>query len=89
MELANPVLEVLARKSVSEDEKADSLKWLRYYLDFCSKYTYASHDHDSLQLFLLTLTSKRQCADQSDGKNRGKFVKGGQGYRENRHRSAC
>lgn len=41
-------------------EQAVSKKWLRYYLDFCSKYKHPPRDRDSLGSFLLKLASKGQ-----------------------------
>ena len=38
----------------------DSMKWLRYYLDFCAKYDEPPRDEDSLAPFLQKLASKRQ-----------------------------
>lgn len=38
----------------------ESLRWLRYYLDFCDKYRYPPRDPDSLQPFLQKLAAKGQ-----------------------------
>ncbi|MBT3193959.1 MAG: integron integrase [Verrucomicrobia bacterium] len=47
-------------------ESGDYLKWLRFYLDFCSKYEHAPRDRDSLQPFLSKLASKRQSTSQQE-----------------------
>ena len=36
------------------------LKWLRYYLDFCTKYSFKWSEKDSLPAFLIKLKSKNQ-----------------------------
>lgn len=36
------------------------LKWLRYYLDFCTKYSFKWSEKDSLSAFLIKLKSKKQ-----------------------------
>lgn len=36
------------------------LKWLRYYLDFCTKYSFKWSENDSLSAFLVKLKSKNQ-----------------------------
>jgi integron integrase len=46
--------------SVPPDRRADYLKWLRFYLDFCLKYHHAPRDEESLSPFLQKLTQKRQ-----------------------------
>lgn len=43
--------------------RSDAEKWLRFYLDFCSKYRHPPRDPDSLDPFLQKLTSKNQSAD--------------------------
>ena len=40
------------------------LKWLRFYLDFCLKYSYPPRDVDSVQPFLFKLAAKGQ-ADEA------------------------
>ena len=46
--------------SVPQDQRADYLKWLRFYLDFCLKYHHAPRDEESLSPFLQKLASKSQ-----------------------------
>jgi hypothetical protein len=36
------------------------MKWLRYYLDFCTKYSFAWSESDSLSAFLIKLQNKNQ-----------------------------
>lgn len=36
------------------------MKWLRYYLDFCTKYSFPWSEDDSLPAFLIKLKSKNQ-----------------------------
>ena len=45
-------------------EWANYLKWLRYYLDFCAKYSHSPRDNDSLPEFLQKLASKNQTPQQ-------------------------
>jgi len=40
--------------------RADYMKWLRYYLDFCFKYRHPPREPDSLMPFLQKLSSKNQ-----------------------------
>ena len=49
--------------AVPPDQRADYLKWLRYYLDFCLKYHHAPRDEESLSPFLQKLASKRQAPE--------------------------
>ena len=49
---------------VPQREQWDYLKWLRYYLDFCSKYRHAPRDDDSLAPLLEKLSSKNQSLDR-------------------------
>ncbi len=41
-------------------------KWLRYYLDFCQKYSFLCEQTDSLPLFLGKLQEKKQTAVQQE-----------------------
>jgi integron integrase len=50
----------LAASAVSPSERADSRKWLRFYLDFCEKYGHAPAATGSLPLFLAKLRQKGQ-----------------------------
>lgn len=52
--------EYLADAGVPGQEHRAYRKWLRYYLDFCSKYRHAYGEASSVPLFLAKLKSKRQ-----------------------------
>lgn len=49
-------------KDQGVDQRLQSfyLKWLRYYLDFCTKYSFKWSEKDSLPAFLIKLKSKNQ-----------------------------
>jgi len=51
-ELEVPFLELVAVKGDAKQSRADYLKWLRYYLDYCAKYGHPPRERDSLALFL-------------------------------------
>lgn len=36
------------------------MKWLRYYLDFCTKYSFEWSKNDSMSAFLINLQNKNQ-----------------------------
>ncbi len=63
-ELEEPFLRIVDSRSLSNYDRGDYLKWLRYYLDFCAKYGNPPRDCDSLPLFLQKLASKRQSTKQ-------------------------
>jgi len=46
--------------SVNEDDFANYLKWLRYFLDFCEKYHVAGDEPERIDLFLNKLQQKGQ-----------------------------
>jgi len=50
--------------SVDSDLRADYMKWLRFYLDFCFKYRHPPRDPESLTPFLQKLASKHQSEAQ-------------------------
>jgi integron integrase len=50
----------LAQKGVNANEHRFYLKWLRYYLDFCAKYSFEKNNADSLSAFLIKLQQKNQ-----------------------------
>lgn len=54
----------MARESVAQAQHADYLKWLRFYLDFCDKYTHQPRDRESLPLFMRKLQEKDQAIAQ-------------------------
>ncbi len=51
-------------KGISDNEFADHLKWLRYFLDFCEKYQIRGNDTDRLELFLDKLQQKGQTEEK-------------------------
>lgn len=62
--IQTPYVAFLKNKNVSSEEIPDYLKWLRFYLDFCSKYSHASSGKNSLKLFTLKLKQKNQTENQ-------------------------
>jgi hypothetical protein len=45
------------------------MKWLRYYLDFCTKYSFEWSKNDSMSAFLINLQNKKSMAiDAGSGK---------------------
>jgi len=50
----------LRGKPVSISEHGLYIKWLRYYLDFCLKYDFATAQRESLAHFLRKLQEKKQ-----------------------------
>jgi hypothetical protein len=56
----------LARSNIAKTYESFYLKWLRFYLDFCQKYSYKSEDALSLPKFIEKLKTK----NQSDAKCR-------------------
>ncbi|MDX9708497.1 MAG: integron integrase [Trichloromonas sp.] len=61
--LAN-FLTILAKRAVPTDQRADYVKWLRYYLDFCSKYSPPDSRAERVRLFVAKLREKRQTPDR-------------------------
>ncbi len=56
--------EMLNRRSVPFGLHQYYFKWLRYYLDYCSKYHLPDKSSKSLTQFLLKLKEKKQTDDQ-------------------------
>ena len=54
----------LRTRGVPNTEQAAYVKWLRYYLDFCSKYHFPEDQRGSLAHFLHKLEEKRQTKAQ-------------------------
>jgi integron integrase len=54
----------LGTLSLSNNERQDWLKWLRFYLDFCAKYRYPPREKESLQQFLHKLGKKKQSGER-------------------------
>jgi len=63
-DLARLYESLLARKGVAVKERPYFHKWLRYYLDFCQKYSRAPADQGSVPAFDEKLRSKNQSEDQ-------------------------
>ncbi len=59
-EIAQQFESMLAKHSVPSAQHTFYKKWLRYYLDFCSKYHFADASSKSLPQFLKKLREKRQ-----------------------------
>jgi integron integrase len=55
---------LLIEKGVDEKNHHLYLKWLRYYLDFCLKYTFNQSDRESLREFIDKLREKNQTSQQ-------------------------
>jgi integron integrase len=51
---------ILLNKKMPQKLHSDYLKWLKFYLDFCSKYNFKKDNHESLQRFLNKLKQKSQ-----------------------------
>ncbi len=49
---------------IPQAEQRKFLKWLRFYLDFCSKYHHAPKNPESAGAFMAKLSQKRQTLDQ-------------------------
>jgi len=52
------------KSDITLDQYGHCKKWLRYYLDFCKKYTHSYTDSKSLLLFLEKLKRKKQTPAQ-------------------------
>jgi len=63
-DLARLYESLLARKGVAVKERPYFHKWLRYYLDFCQKYSLAPADRGSVPAFGEKLRSKNQSEAQ-------------------------
>ena len=55
---------LLIQKAVPEKDHPYYRKWLRYYLDFCKKYSLRQSDKKSLIPFIRNLKEKRQTSHQ-------------------------
>jgi hypothetical protein len=55
---------ILTERSVPDGLHNYYKKWLRYYLDFCAKYSHPVVSEGSIQLFLDKLREKNQTAEQ-------------------------
>jgi len=50
----------LSANGIDQSQHRFYLKWLRYYLDFCTKYSFKWSENDSLSAFLIKLKNKIQ-----------------------------
>jgi integron integrase len=55
---------ILEEKKIHRNQVGYYLKWLRYYLDFCSKYEFQNIDSKTLPIFIDKLRSKKQNENQ-------------------------
>ena len=56
----------LMKKGIPTYKQFQFKKWLRYYLDFCSKYNHLPTNGKSLAPFIRKLESKNQSAQQQN-----------------------
>jgi len=65
-----PILEsfeaILEKRGILPPERASYKKWLRYFLDFCSKYPVPEARSDQVRLFINKLREKKQTPSQQD-----------------------
>ena len=59
-EFSNQYLKFLQDHGVETNHHRFYVQWLRYYLDFCTKYSFKWSEKDSLPAFLIKLKSKNQ-----------------------------
>ena len=57
---------ILDKRAVAPALRADYKKWLRYFLDFCSKYPVPEARSDQVRLFIDKLREKRQTKAQQE-----------------------
>jgi len=55
---------VLKKRAVPVTRHADYRKWLRYFLDFRSKYTLSDLRSEQVRLFIQKLKEKKQTTEQ-------------------------
>jgi hypothetical protein len=58
--------EFLIGKGITHQDQYTCQKWLRFYLDFCSKYQHDATSSGSLDAFLIKLTEKKQPHQQKN-----------------------
>ena len=58
--IQNLYVDFLKKNELSSDEILSYLKWLRYYLDFCTKYNHPKSAPESLNIFITKLIQKNQ-----------------------------
>ena len=57
---------ILEKRAVAPIQRADYKKWLRYFLDFCTKYPVSEAQADRVRLFINKLREKRQTPFQQN-----------------------
>jgi site-specific recombinase XerD len=57
---------ILSKKAVSQSLSSEYKKWLRYYLDFSSKYTMPDSRSEQVRLFIEKLRQKKQSQKQQE-----------------------
>ncbi len=62
--ILDPYRAFLQQQKVSVKEVPFFLKWLRFYLDFCHKYSHAAANPNSLSHFIRKLKQKHQTEQQ-------------------------
>ncbi len=62
--LLNDYNMILEETKIHSNQVGYYVKWLRYYLDFCSKYDFQNNDSESLPVFIDKLRSKKQNENQ-------------------------
>ena len=58
--LVNKYNAFIEQKGVETGHHRNYVKWLRYYLDFCHKYSFNQIEKESLSAFLKKLEEKKQ-----------------------------
>jgi len=64
--IRKPYLAYLEEQKLATSEMPLYLKWLRFYLDFCEKYSHPASSYDSLPLFKSKLLKKNQTPLQAE-----------------------
>ena len=54
---------ILEKRGVAPIKRADYKKWLRYFLDLCTKYPVPEARADRVRLFIDKLREERLCTD--------------------------
>ncbi len=63
-QLLRRYIDFITRNGIQKLQQTYYVKWLRYYLDFCHKYSYRQDDGKSLSAFLQKLQEKKQSEQQ-------------------------
>jgi len=63
-EIAAAYEAILKKRAIPVSRHADYRKWLRYFLDFRSKYTLPDSRSEQVRLFVQKLRDKKQATDQ-------------------------